>query len=185
MIDCAAVVRFCADDPYQSDTLQNFAEVGVAVEGFSGIVSALSTRTLSPREYDQLFALLLTSGLVVAFALVPQVLTPLLEEGRQLWLVASVLYLIVHLIHYGLTASKMLRAISSSQEDTIRKRDAYAAGAVGSILVLGQAAAILFGTASQLRFVYLLVLFWHTGTAMVMFGSLLLRAMMQRRESKR
>ncbi|MGI9327347.1 MAG: hypothetical protein ACR2PZ_19170 [Pseudomonadales bacterium] len=164
------------------DTLQNFAEVGIAVAGFSGIVWAVSERSLSQRERDHLVALLLTSGLVVAFALVPQVLAPLLEGGRQLWLVSSLLYLVVHLIHFGLTASKMLRALASSQRDAIRKRDAYAAGAVASTLLLGQAAAIAFGTASHLQFVYLLILLWHTGIAMAMFGSLLLRALSRRRE---
>ena len=165
------------------DTLQNFAEVGVALAGFSGIVSAVRARSLSPRERDHLVALLMTSGIVVAFALVPQVLTPILEEGRQLWFVSSLLYFVLHLIHYGLTASKMLRAIGSSQQDTIRKRDAYAAGVVASILIVGQGAAIVFGTTPQLRFVYLLILLWHTGTAMAMFGSLLLRALSQRHES--
>lgn len=165
------------------DTLQNFAEVGVAVAGFSGIVSAVSARTLSPLEHDHLVALLLTSGLVVAFALVPQVLMPLLEESRQLWLVSSLLYFVVHLIHYGVTASKMARGLASGRQDAIRKRDAYALGAVASILLIGQAGALLFGTASQLQFVYLLVLLWHTGTAMAMFGSLLIRALSHRRES--
>ncbi len=152
------------------DTLQNFAEVGVALAGFSGIVSAVRARSLSPRERDHLVALLMTSGIVVAFALVPQVLTPLLEEGRQLWFVSSLLYFVVHLIHYGLTASKMLRAIASSRQDTIRKRDAYAAGTIASVLLVGQAAAILFGTAPHLRFIYLLILLWHPGIAMARFG---------------
>ncbi len=166
------------------DTLQNFAEVGIAVAGFSGIVSAVSARSLSPRERDHLIALLQTSGLVVAFALVPQVLSAVLVEDRSLWLTSSILYLAVHLIHYGNTAFKMLRSIGSGKQDTIGKRDAYVTGAVATLLLVAQITAILFGDSTQMLFVYLVILLWHTGTAMAMFGSLLIRALSRRGASE-
>ena len=162
------------------NTLQNFAEVGVAIMGFSGIVTALYSRSevaWTPRERDHLLSLLQTSAMVVAFALVPQVLIAYFDEGRVLWLQASSLYLFAHLTHYFLVAKKMRRAISLNRSYSIRKRDAIVSGAVASILIIGQALAIIYGSVTQMHFAYLVVLFWHTASAVLMFCTLLIRVM--------
>ena len=57
----------------------------------------------------------------------------------------------------------------------IRKRDAYAAGAIATVLIGCQALAILYGTIDQMHFVYLVILLWHTASAVAMFSSLLIR----------
>lgn len=161
------------------DTLQNFAEVGVAIAGFSGIASAVSARSLqewTPVERDHLIGLLETSGLVVVFALVPQVLLQLVEEAHALWVVSSLLYLVVHVLHYGITGRKMLRSISAGRGDAIRLRTVFAMGAVATILLVSQATAILFGTTAQLKFIYLVILLWHTAIAGAMFADLLTRS---------
>ena len=164
------------------DTLRNFAEVGIAVAGFSAIVSALSSRSLNARERDHLVALLQTSGLVVAFALVPQVLATILKDPHTLWMAAGFFYFVVHLVHFGMTGSKMVRAVRSGRPDAIRKRDVYVLGTIASLLLLAQMGTVAFGYEDQMRFVYLLVLLWHTGIAMAMFGSLLVRAVSHKRK---
>lgn len=160
------------------DTLQNFAEVGVAVMGFSGIVAAVYSRSeqlWTPRERDHLISLLQTSAMVIAFALIPQVLLPAFGEGRSLWVVANSLYAFVHLMHYLVTARKMKRAISRGHSYAIRKRDAYASGIVASALIVAQVGVVFIGNVDQMHFAYLAILLWHTFSAAAMFCALLIR----------
>jgi len=146
------------------DTLQNFAEVGVAVMGFSGIVAAVYSRTeqiWTPRERDHLVSLLQTSAMVIAFALIPQVLLPTFGEGRTLWIIANSLYALVHFLHFLITARKMKRAIARGANYAIRKRDAYASGIGASALIAGQVLIIFTGDVQQMHFAYLAILLWH------------------------
>ena len=160
------------------DTLQNFAEVGVAVMGFSGIVAAVSSRSdqvWTPRELDHLTGLLQTSAMVIAFALVPQVLVSILGEGRDFWVIANALYAFVHLIHYLAVARKMKRALVQGHSYAIRKRDAYASGLFSASLIAAQVMAVFIGSVEQMHFTYLVILLWHAFAAIAMFCVLLIR----------
>lgn len=77
------------------ETLRNFAEIGIAIAGFSAIASALSSRisgSWSERDRLALLSLLETSALVVFFALVPQVLRELSSSDHALWVGSNLLY---------------------------------------------------------------------------------------------
>ena len=160
------------------DTLQNFAEVSVAIMGFSGIVSTVyirSEQTWTPRERDHLLSLLQTSAMVIGFSLLPQVLIPQFGEGYVLWVIANSLYLIVHFAHYVTIARKMKRALAANKSYAIGRRNAYASGVIATALICCQMLAILFGSIDQMHFVYLLILLWHTACAIAMFCALLIR----------
>lgn len=67
------------------ETLRNFAEIGIAIAGFSAIASTLRSRISgSWPEGDRLALLsrLETSALVVFFALAPQVLDQIVKDER-------------------------------------------------------------------------------------------------------
>ena len=77
------------------ETLRNFAEIGIAIAGFSGITAAIGSRSFtswSSAERMQLLSLLETAGLVVFFSLVPQVLHRILENDSLLWTLSNGLY---------------------------------------------------------------------------------------------
>jgi hypothetical protein len=87
------------------DTLQNFAEVGIAVAGFSGVAAALGSRAGESWAHSKrrsLQVLLETAGMVVLFSFVPQILSRSVLTEVNLWWVSGSLYAGSHVLH-GLT----------------------------------------------------------------------------------
>lgn len=157
------------------ETLRNFAEIGIAIAGFSGITSALRSRAAgswSPDDRLALLSLLETSALVVFFAVLPQVLQQLLQDGQTLWVVSNLVYAAAHASHYVVHGRRIARLGS------VRPVGQGAGWALflGGLLVIGaQVALVVVGDSAQLRFIYLVGLTWHSCVAGVMFGALILR----------
>ena len=163
------------------ETLRNFAEIGIAIAGFSGITSALRARASGAWSTDDrlaLISLLETSALVVLFALAPQVLQPIVEDGDALWVVSNLTYAAVHSLHYVVHASRLWRLGSAGQQLRPVSRPAGWVLFVGGLLLIGtQVGLAFFGGSGQLQFIYLVVLTWHSCVAGVMFGALILRSL--------
>ncbi len=161
------------------ETLRNFAEIGIAIAGFSAIASALRARgsgAWSERDRLALLSLLETSALVVFFAIVPQVLDQILGDERSLWVASNLGYAAAHTLHYFVQLRRILSSRAAGAQISPLSRSAGGALFLGGILlIVAQVALAAFGDSAQLRFVYLLVLAWHASVAGVMFGALIFR----------
>lgn len=162
------------------ETLRNFAEIGIAIAGFSGITAAIGSRSLaswSSAERLQMLSLLETAGLVVLFSLVPQVLHRVLESDQHLWTTSNGLYAVTHAAH-SLLAVRRGRSIARlgparAASETRRYAPFMWAGVA---LIAVQLGVTAFGDLASLEFVYLIVLSWHACVSAIMFGFLILRA---------
>ena len=153
------------------DTLQNFAEVGIALAGFSAIAAALNpTLDLSPGTTDRgaLLTLLESAGLVVFFALLPQVLTQAPISETSLWKTVFLFYGSCHVIHWIVVVRR--NHIHGSVVSFFRPLEM-----IGGILALTQIAVGLKGGPEILRLVYLVVLTWHTVIAAISFGGVIMK----------
>lgn len=162
------------------ETLRNFAEVGIAIAGFSGITAAIGSRSFtswSSVERVQLLSLLETAGLVVLFSLVPQMLRPILDSEQHLWITSNGLYALAHIAHSVLSVrrGRRLSAQAPAQAASLTRRY-VALHWTGIGLIVAQLLVVAAGGLRSLQFVYLLVLGWHSCVAAIMFGSLILRA---------
>ena len=162
------------------ETLRNFAEIGIAIAGFSGITAAIGSRSLtswSSAERMQMLSLLETAGLVVFFSLVPQVLHRVLESDQHLWTVSNGLYAMTHVGHCFLAANRG-RSLALQQPAGVASetRRYFPLMWGGIALIAIQLIATAVGDLETLEFVYLIVLGWHTCVAAIMFGVLILRA---------
>ncbi len=163
------------------ETLRNFAEIGIAIAGFSAIASALRSRVSAAwpeRDRLALVSLLETSALVVLFAIVPQVLHQILENERGLWVSSNLGYAAFHSFHYVIQLRRI--GFSGGASETLHPVSRLAGGTMflgGILLVATQVALVAFGDPRQLRFIYLVALTWHSCVAAVMFGSLILRSL--------
>ena len=161
------------------ETLRNFAEIGIAIAGFSGITAAIGSRSLeswSPAERMQLLSLLETAGLVVLFSLVPQVLRRVLESDELLWTVCNGLYAATHVAHSLLAVHRGRGLAPEEQARAAQTRRFVPLMGVGVALILVQVAVVVVGSLESLELVYLLVLGWHACVSAIMFGLLVLRA---------
>lgn len=160
------------------ETLRNFAEIGIAIAGFSAIASTLRSRISgSWPEGDRLalLSLLETSALVVFFALAPQVLDQIVKNERALWVSSNLTYVAVHSFHYFIGARRIIPLRAAGE--TVNPLSPAAGGVlfVGGILLIGtQIVLSAFGDSDQLRFIYLVALTWHVCVAGAMFGALIL-----------
>ena len=161
------------------ETLRNFAEIGIAIAGFSAIASALRSRVSgSWAEADRLalLSLLETSALVVFFALTPQVLGQLLKDDHALWVSANLAYVAVHSLHYFIGARRLIPLRAAGESFSPLGTAAGSTLFLGGIVLIGtQTVLVAFGDPSQLRFIYLVLLTWHSCVAGAMFGALILR----------
>ena len=152
------------------DTLRNFAEVGVAVAGFSAIAVALNrdlASTPDSSERGGLHTLLETAGLVVLFALVPQVLEQAPVSEAALWRSALLGYGLVHLGH-----AMIIGVRNGARRATVPFAPALFAG--GLVVLASQLLVGAFGSLDWVRFVYLVALGWHTLIAAISFAGLIL-----------
>ena len=160
------------------EALRNFAEIGIAIAGFSAIASALRSRVSgawSERDRLALLSLLETSALVVLFAIVPQVLDQILRNEHSLWASSNVGYAAIHSFHYFIQVRRIIPSRAVGQ--AISPVSPFAGGALflgGILLIATQVALAAFGDSGQLRFIYLVALTWHSCVAGVMFGALIL-----------
>jgi hypothetical protein len=161
------------------ETLQNFAEIGIAIAGFSAIASALGSRVVgrwSSGDRIALLSLLETSAFVVCFALIPQVLDQIMRNERTLWVSCNLAYVSTHAFHCFVQARRAITLRAAGEEVYPVVRRVGRVLFIGAILLIGtQAAFVIFGNPEQLRFIYLAVLMWHSCVAGIMFGSLILR----------
>jgi len=159
------------------ETLRNFAEIGIAIAGFSGIVAALGSRPLSAwslLKRERLLILLETAGFVVLFALVPQVLSQLRFTELSLWRTCNLLYVAAGASHAALTIFRARRQLAQGAIST--REPLLLPIAIGILLILAQLAVLVFGDLDHLKFIYLLLLSWHAFCAAVLFVNLILRA---------
>jgi hypothetical protein len=161
------------------ETLRNFAEIGVAIAGFSAIASALRSRGSGrwpEGERVALLSLLETSALVVFFALVPQVLGEILINQRALWASSNLAYAATHSLHCFIQVRRSVPLRAAGETALPLRLSAGRALFLGAILLIGtQTGLAAFGNPEQLRFIYLVALTWHCCVAGAMFGSLILR----------
>jgi hypothetical protein len=161
------------------ETLRNFAEIGIAIAGFSAIASTLRPRVSGSRsEGDRLalLTLLETSALVVFSALIPQVLDQIMRNERALWVSSNLTYVAMHSFHYFIGARRIIPLRATGEIPSSLSPSADRALFFGGILLIGtQIALAAFGDSDQLRFMYLVVLTWHSCVAGAMFGALVLQ----------
>ena len=157
------------------ETLRNFAEIGIAIAGFSAIAATLRSRVSGPwAEADRLalLSLLETSALVVFFALLPQVLEQIVRNERTLWVGANLAYVAAHSFHYFIGARRL-----RTGRETINPMRTWGGLILflgGMVVILTQAALAAFGGLDSIRFIYLVSLTWHSCVAGAMFGALIL-----------
>ncbi len=161
------------------ETLRNFAEIGIAIAGFSGITAALRSRVSGSWSADDrlaLLSLLETSALVVFFAIAPQVLQEILQEEQRLGVLANLLYAAVHGCHYVVHGRRMARLSADGQRvQPVSQLAGWTLFLGGLLLIAAQVALVVFGDVAELRFIYLVGLTWHSCVAGLMFGALILR----------
>jgi hypothetical protein len=161
------------------ETLRNFAEIGIAIAGFSAIASALRSRGAGPWSAGDRVAflsLLETSALVVFFALTPQVLDQIVENEHALWVGSNLAYAATHAVPCFVQVRRIIPLRAAGEAHHPVHRSAGRALFLGAILlIVTQVALATFGSSEQLRFVYLVLLAWHSCVAGVMFGALILR----------
>ncbi len=117
-------------------------------------------------------SLLETSALVVFFALIPQVLEQILRNERTLWASCNLAYVATHAFHFFVQVRRTIPRRAAGEAYRLMARLLFG----GAILLIGtQAAVAAVGDCDQLRFIYLVVLTWHSSVAAVMFGTLILR----------
>jgi len=158
------------------DTLQNFAEVGIAVAGFSGIAAALGTaRGVASADSRRRFLLTLleTAGMVVLFSFVPQILNETALPGANLWRTSAGLYAGVHAFH-GILLFRRVRRFGTPEPDIPKS-----IVPIGLVVLVLQLHSVILGSIEQVRFVYLLTLCWHTIAAATSFAGLLLSSLRQ------
>ena len=158
------------------DTLQSFAEVGIAVAGFSGIAAALGTaRGVASADSRRRFLLTLleTAGMVVLFSFVPQILNEIALPGANLWRTSAGLYAGAHAFH-GILLFRRVRRFGTPKPDIPKS-----IVPIGLVVLGLQLASVIFGSIEQVRFVYLLALCWHTIAAATSFAGLLLSSLKQ------
>ena len=140
------------------DKLATFAEIGVAIAGFSGIIAALGRDPLDawplPRR-RMMRVLLETAGLCVLFSLVPMILGELQISEHALWRSAAALFTIAHALHMA-----RLRRGGSTPDSPTRGLRSWIAGGAGAVLA-AQVVSVAVGNLALLKFVYLLALAWH------------------------
>ncbi len=161
------------------EALRTFAEVGIAIAGFSAIASALRSRVAGPwsgGDRIALLSLLETSALVVFFALIPQVLDQILTNDRILWVICNLAYVATHAFHCFVQVRRSIPLRAAGEPHLPLGLSTARAPFLGAILLIGtQIAVAAFGNSDQLRFTYLVVLTWHSCVAGAMFGALILR----------
>ncbi len=160
------------------ETLRNFAEIGIAIAGFSAIAATLRSRVSGPwAEADRLalLSLLETSALVVFFALLPQVLEQIMRNERALWVGANLAYAAAHSFHYVLGARRIIPLRAAGENANPLSTASGTVLFLGGLLVIAaQVAFAVFGGLDSLRFIYLVSLTWHSCVAGAMFGALIL-----------
>ena len=113
--------------------------------------------------------------MVVFFALTPQVLDQILRSERALWTSTNLAYVAAHAFHCFVQAGRATPLRAAGEGPPVG-RVAARALFLGAILLIGTQVALAgFGNPDQLRFIYLVVLTWHSCVAGVMFGALILR----------
>ena len=152
------------------ETLRNFAEVGIAVAGFSAIAVALNrdlTLAKGSQERGGLLTLLESAGFVVFFALLPQVLeqAPLAED--TLWRASLLTYAAAHLLHTAFVALRQ-----GDRRSVVPFAPLLGFG--GLLILLGQFTAGVLGDLPIVRLVYVVALGWNTLIATVSFAGLIL-----------
>jgi hypothetical protein len=87
----------------EADTLQTFAEVGVALTGFTGIVVVFGSRShgdWSPVELANLYDLLWASLNVVFFAFLPLIMVAVMTADAM-WRVLSGVFALAEILFHG------------------------------------------------------------------------------------
>jgi hypothetical protein len=153
------------------DKLATFAEIGVAIAGFSGIVAALgrdSYEAWSPSRQRLMTLLLETAGLCVFFSITPLVLGELTVSEPVLWRISAALFAAAHAYHMVLIERRGTSA--DAAVSSVRSKVPFVAIPVLSAQVI----SVFVGNLVLLKFAYLLALAWHVAGGALSFGLLLL-----------
>jgi len=149
----------------EAGTLEVFAEIAIAIAGFSGVVSALGGGTKAT-DLDRLrLAMLLQSSLTTAFfSLLPLVLFSTSLAPASIWGVTSscwILYMAVHLT----TLRRRIGYAGSAPDRMGRPLLAFAFSGIALMLVL----QALNAAAMRLAWPHLAALLWGLLTASLFF----------------
>jgi hypothetical protein len=158
-----------------TDLLQTFAEIGIGLAGFTGIVAALQTRgdgassaLRAPFRY-----LIIYGVATVLFALLPLVLLLVLSEPSG-WRSASAMFLAAHLavfVPYWLPGSQQRADARALTTNPWWVELVMASLMILIMLGLGSVAAGFF--AGQAEFIYAASLLFALGNGLVNFVQLL------------
>ena len=152
------------------DKLATFAEIGVAIAGFSGIVAAIGRdayETWSPARRRLMSLLLETSGLTVAFSILPLILGELQLSETTLWRASSALFAAAHAYHVTLINRR-----GTSADVPVSKLRSKILLVVVPVLA-AQVISVFAGGLVALKFVYMLALGWHVVGGALSFSILL------------
>jgi hypothetical protein len=160
----------------QADTLRTFAEVGVALAGFTGVAVVLGRRAEGAWSYVEIGQLrqLLESSLAVALlALLPLVLERLAGSPAVLWRVSNGLACLAGL---GLGGAYWLRYLRGPKQSypQVGKLLGFATTPLVGALLLAQALVALGFLERLAADLYLVALLWLVAVSAVNFVYLLL-----------
>lgn len=133
----------------ESELLLTLAEVAVAFAGFASLVSILGQRSSVDHALvlgARMRAMLLSSLLVTAFALLPAVIAWYGPTPRSTWFISSLLFLVV-VVAYLTWFTTALRSLSRKVAPNWFQR--YVIIPVLSVLFLGLVSALLINTVVQ------------------------------------
>ena len=154
----------------ESGTLSTFAEVGIALAGFSGVVVALGRRAMGewlPVDRLRSTTLVTLSLLLVVFSVLPLVLAPLeLKELTSLRL-CNGLFAIGHAGVVGLSVIRL------RQFRATRETNTWARLSIGVFVIACQAFASVGASLATSQFIYLAALTWVLAMGVIDFGLLL------------
>lgn len=149
------------------DYLFTFAEIAVALIGFSGVVTILGHRgkgEWQKAEKVRLQALVEPSIVVLAGALMPSTLSLVMENNDLLWRLCNLIVLVMHLAAFTAYIRR------SGNTDTLLSQKIMAGVAVAVFVTLGLS---VLGVMSQHQFTFALGLLLGIAVAIFNFSLLL------------
>ncbi len=145
---------------YSTDTLTAIAGISIAIAGFSGVIVALTGRSVEsfgPVERLNFRILLQVSALTLLFSLLPLILHRAFEPVMA-WRISMMLYGAAHLVDAGYFVLRTRSAHAHSQMQNLGP-------IIGICIAVCQLIIGVIGPIIIVEVMYLFVLIWHLAVA--------------------
>ncbi len=157
------------------EILATFAEIGFTLAGFTGVVVVLGRRAAGewmPLDRLRIHIMLEIAALVVAFSLLPYIVSPLGLSDLARYRLCGLLFAFAHAISVGAILLRRRALVTAGDPspfiDTARL-------AIGVAIIGCQIAVSAFGALATIEFVYLAALTWVLAMGGLDFAFVLLR----------